>query len=131
MKVSHFCGITDCNTVEELESVLSIRCGDGVNEFWISGDKDIPCLAVLVNNDYANLTYFPEDGHPGYQSIGMDTDLRPEGTTIFYTNTQDEEIEVYNDTVVPFAKALEAVKEYFITSTIPSCIKWRELSSRG
>ena len=127
MRVSHFYGTVDCSSIEDIESVFSIRFGNGANEFWISGDEDVPCLAVLVNNDYSNLTFIPDDGHPGFQSIGMNTDLQPQGVTVFYTNTPDEEIEVYNDAVIPITKALEAVKEYFTTSKMPSCIEWCEL----
>jgi hypothetical protein len=113
MKVSHFGGTVDCKKFNDLNFILNIKYGSRVNEFWISGEDDYPCLVILVNNDYANITYFPEDGHPGFQSIGMGTDLSPGGVTIFYTNTPNEEIEIRNDTIVPFPKAMEAAKEYF------------------
>lgn len=127
MKVSHFGGMIDCETVETLEQVLNMRYGSGVNEFWISGEEENPCLAVLVNNDYANLTYFPDDGHPGFQSIGMETGLDQHEISIFYTNTPEEEIEVNNDTVIPFSKALEAAKEFFTSTGMPKSIEWLEL----
>jgi len=78
MKISHFGGTVECKTIEDLDIVLNMRYGLGVNEFWISHEHEIPCLAILVNNNYANLTYFSEDGHPGFQSVGMGTDLGPE-----------------------------------------------------
>jgi len=80
-----------------------------------------------VNNDYANLTYFPEDGHPGFQSIAMDTDLNMKDISIFYTNTPDEEIEIDNDAIVPFSRAVEATKEFFTSLSLPTCLKWLEL----
>ena len=75
MKISHFGGISECKSIEDFESILNVRYGSVVNEFWISDEEEMPCLAILVNNDFASLTYFPEDGHPGFQSVGMDTDL--------------------------------------------------------
>jgi len=127
MKVSHFGGTIDCATMETFEIVLNMQFGSGVNEFWISDEEDSPCLAILVNNDYANLTYFPEDGHPGFQSVGTGTDLNMEEITVFYTNTPEEEMEINNDAVVPFEIALKAAKEFFLTSTLPTCLEWIEL----
>ena len=127
MKVSHFGGTIDCPTMEILEIVLNMQFGTGVNEFWISGEEDNPCLAILVNNSYANLTYFPEDGHPGFQSVGMDTDLDLGEITVFYTNTPEEEMEINNDAVVPFEIALNAAKEFYLTSALPTCLEWTEL----
>lgn len=57
MKVSHFGGEVECKTIEDLDSVLNMRYGIGVNEFWISGEEENPCLPVLVNNNYAYLTF--------------------------------------------------------------------------
>ena len=127
MKVSHFGGIVDCETINSMLSILNLRYGKGVNEFWIYGEDRFPCLAILVNNDYANLTYFPEDGHPGFQSIAMDTDLNMKDISIFYTNTPDEEIEIDNDAIVPFSRAVEATKEFFTSLSLPTCLKWLEL----
>jgi hypothetical protein len=127
MKVSHFGGTAECKTIEDLRKVLNMRYGDGVNEFWISGEENNPCLAVLVNKDYANLTYFPKVGHMGFQSVGMGTSLVSDGISIFYTNTPEEEIEIGNDAVVPFFKALEAVEEFFETTALPESIEWFEL----
>lgn len=124
MKISHFGGIVECKTIEDLGNVLNMRYGDGVNEFWISGKEDDPCLAVLVNKDHANITYFSEDGDIGLQSAGMDTNLDPNGMTIFYTNTPDEEIEVSNSAVIPFSKAIGVIKEFFETMDLPKSIEW-------
>jgi hypothetical protein len=123
MNVSHFGGILKCKTIEDLELILNIRDGTGVNEFWIVGKENNPCLTILVNNNYANLTYFPKDGHPGFQSVGMSTCLNPDETTVFYTNTSDEEIKINDDTIVPFDIALKAAKEFFASSVMPTCLE--------
>jgi hypothetical protein len=127
MKVSHFGGTVFCATIEDQATILNIRFGTGVNEYWISGEDDNPCLAILVKDDYANLTFFPEDGHPGFQSVGMGTDLNMEEITVFNTNTPNEEMEVNNDSIVPFTMALEAAKEFFASLTMPTCLEWIEL----
>jgi hypothetical protein len=128
LTVEHFGGTAECKTLEELEKILKIRYGTGVNEYWIceEGEENpYPWLAVLINNEYATLTYFPDEGHPGYQSVGKNTDL--DEYTIFYVNTPTEEIEVANKFIVPFSKALEAIKEYFLILSIPNCLEWNEL----
>jgi len=126
-KVLHFGGMVECNTIEILDSILNVRYGRNVNEFWISGEREIPCLAMLVNGNYANLTFFPEDGHPGFQSAAKDTNLKLDDVTIFCTNTPYEEIEIKNDAVVTFAIALNAAREYYTTKEMPSCIEWVEM----
>ncbi|MDP4177541.1 MAG: hypothetical protein Q8900_04275 [Bacillota bacterium] len=68
---------------------------------------------------------------PGFSSIGSDTDLDIDididGISIFYTNTDKEEIEVANYSILPFSKAVTAVDEFFETMSLPKCIEWEEL----
>jgi hypothetical protein len=128
MIVEHFGGEVECKTIEELASVLQMRYGEeSVNEYWIyiSGETRNPCLAVLVKDDYANLTYFPEDGHPGFQSVGKDTGLAPDAIVIF--NVHSEEMEISADAVVPFSVAVQAVKDFFETATMSKCLEWDEM----
>ncbi len=127
MKVSHFGGTVDCETMDAFEAVLNMRYGTEVNEFWIYDKEKNPCLAILVNHEYANLTYFPEDGHPGFQSVGRNPDLNLRGMTIFYTNTPYEEIEVSNDAIVRFFQSAGSGKRVFMSLTQPTCIEWLEL----
>ena len=113
MRVSHFGGAIECGTIEEL-----------VNEFLLSGDKRFPCLAIMVNNEYAVLTFFPENEDCLFQSIGEGTALNPDETSIFYTGTQDQETQIWNEFVIPFAKAREAATEFFASLSLPVCIEW-------
>lgn len=125
MKVSHFGGEVDCQTMKELDALLNIRYGTGANEYWIPREG-YPCLAIMVNHDFAFLAFYPEDGHPGFQSVGEDTTLDQKETSIFYTNTPTEEIEVWNEFVVPFSKAHEAAMEFFTALSLPVCVEWSE-----
>ena len=127
MIIEHFGGRDECKTIEDLERILKMRYGNAVNEYWIYGEDTFPCLAVLVKDNCASLTYFPNDNHAGFCSITMDDNVDNDGTTIFYVNTPTEEIEVDNGCIVPFANALEAVKEFFVSLSKPSCLEWVEL----
>lgn len=128
MKVLHFGGIEYTDTVDGLKKVLSKRFGDDVNEFWITeNESDNPCLAILINKTLANLTFFPEDGHPGFQSFGNENDLVPGGYSVFYTNTPEEEIEINNDMVIPVEDAVKAAEEFFANNEIPTSVKWMNL----
>lgn len=66
MKVSHFGGTAERKTSKELDTVLSMRYGSGVNEFWIYGEARNPCLAVLVSGEYAILLIFQRMGIPAF-----------------------------------------------------------------
>ena len=126
MNVWHFGGEVECKTIEELDSILNIRYETMKNEFLIYGNEKYPYLAILVNHDYAFITFFPEDEGILYQSIGMNTTLNPNNMSIFYNGTPTNEIEIDNDFVVPFAKAREAAIEFFTTLSLPVCIEWSE-----
>lgn len=127
MIIEHFGGKNTCDNLEELERVLSFRTEKGVNEFWLNLPTEYPCMNLVVKNNYASLLYIPEDGHPGFISIGHDTDLDEYETSTFYTNTDQEEISVANYTILPFSIALNAVKEFFETKEMPKLIEWEEL----
>ena len=53
----------------------------------------------------------------------MDAD----GISIFYTNTDSEEIEVANYSIVKIVDVVSAVEEFFETLQLPKCIEWEEL----
>ena len=57
----------------------------------------------------------------------MNTNLGSGKTSIFNTNTVDEEIKVINNVVVPFSTALTAAKEFFTSLEMSRCLEWFEL----
>jgi len=136
MIVWHFGGEVECKSLAELNSVLKVRYGNGINEFLIYGDKaygdkehgekEYPYLAILVNNDYAFMTFFPrkEEENSVFQSVGLDTKLDQNEMSTFYTGTPTEIIEVWNEFVVPFSKANEAAIEFFTSLSLPTCLEW-------
>ncbi|MCI8554583.1 MAG: hypothetical protein HFJ80_06530 [Clostridiales bacterium] len=58
------------------------------------------------------------------------TALPPDGISIFYTNTPTEEMEIYNDYVIPKALARTVVKDFVETGEMSACVDWEELQER-
>jgi hypothetical protein len=46
--------------------------------------------------------------------------------SVFYFGTPNQETEVWNEFVIPFAKAKEAAIEFFTSSSLPTCVKWSQ-----
>ncbi len=58
MRIEHFLGQENCNTINEVVCVLKKQTEKGVNEFWISCDEDYPVLTILTNQNYAYAHFF-------------------------------------------------------------------------
>lgn len=127
MLVEHFMGQNKCDSLEELRKVLSERTEKGVNEFIISMNEQFPYMIIAVREKYACLSYFREEDDPGYSSINTNPILDADGISIFYTNTDSEEIEAANYSIVKIEAAVSAVEEFFETLQLPKCIEWEEL----
>lgn len=128
MKIEHFLGKDECDNIDDLYDIMRKQTNNGVNEFWISIDDEYPALCVLTNGIYAYVHYFKEEGEPGMRVIPADDNgLDKEGVSIFYTNTDSEEITVENSSVIDIEKAIEIVIEFFNTHKLPMCILWEEL----
>lgn len=129
MRIKHFGGIEIVSTLSEFESILNLRYGENANEFWITKNEieENPCLAILVKDNYANVTFFPNYDHMGFQSLSPDDSEKDDEYMVFYTNTPEEEIEVSTSMVVAWDSALEAAKEFFTTLVKPTCLEWEEL----
>ena len=82
---------------------------------------------ILVNNELANLTYFPPGKHPGFQSQGSIPGLDVGGFSKFFMNSPDQLQEIMNDQVVPFSAAVKAAKEFLERDELPKSINWLEL----
>lgn len=129
IKIHHFGGKQICATWDEAARVLE-QTVDGVNEFFIAEDHTMfPYLTVLTNGPYAYVICVPNDQDAGLQAYSEDaeTGLDPDAISVFYTNTPSEEIEIYNDYVIPKSLAIQIVKEFMETGTMSSCVEWEEL----
>lgn len=129
INIQHFMGETICTEIGDVQMALK-QSVNGANEFLIAQDpKEYPYLTVLVNGAYANVNFVSDEESAGFQAFSEDAglDLDPEETTIFYVNTPSEEIEIYNDYVIPKELAMEIALEFAQTGALPSCTDWDEL----
>jgi hypothetical protein len=110
-----------------LEEKLNKRYGSGVNAFWLTKNNNGAKLAILVNNELANVHYFPPGRHPGYNAIGSIPDLDVRGYSKFFMNSPDELQLISNAHVVPFSAAVKAAKEFLESDELPRSINWLEL----
>ena len=126
MVITHFGGTEICNDIETVCSVLSKRYGNNSNEYWIHLIEKYPCIGILVKDNLAYVQYFPNEGNAGFSSISSDANLKSDENTVFYTNTIYEEIEINNNSLIPFDMAVKVVIEFFKSPQLPGCIEWFE-----
>jgi Immunity protein Imm1 len=128
MRIEDFTMTDHATEYANIEVALMRRNQSGFNEFWLShGDDKYPAISVLVSGDLASLHYFPREGHPGLSSVGKVQGLKSDGSTKFFINDGTEELEVSNDSIVPFSLALKAAHEFAISNSAPRSIQWFEL----
>ena len=129
IKINHFGGKNICATWDEVAQTLE-QTVDGVNEFFIVAEHTMfPHLHILVKGDYAVVDCVPNETDAGLMAFSDDTptDLPPDGISIFYIHTPIEEIEFYNDYVIPKTLAWTVVKDFVETGEMSSCVEWEEL----
>lgn len=121
-------GRHEASALSELESILEIRYGPGVNSFWLTHESQAhPTMSLLVTGELSTLVYVPEEGHPGYTPLGNVDGLNLERFTPFSIDTIDQELEVWNRQVVSISTALSAAKDFFHSPELPKSIQWEEL----
>lgn len=125
MMIHHFGGDMECNTLEKLQETLNLRYGEeGVNEFLLTGENRYPYIAIMVKGKDAVVMYFPEDDDWMFQAVDGNSKLNKEETSVFYTGNSELEIEIYNEFVIPFEKAVEAAIQFFKEQALPTCLEW-------
>lgn len=126
MLVEHFTGKKECDNIDELMNILDIRNSNKSNEFILTGESDYPYLIITVKENLAVVNYMEEDGI-SYIALGENNELDPDGTCIFYSNFETEEMEIDNYNVLDIIKAKEIAKEFFYHMELPQNIEWDEL----
>jgi len=127
--ICHFGEKSICETIEDVRNTLK-QSIDGVNEFNIAQENTtFPYLAVLINGIYAHVVCVPSEESAGLLAFSDDVemDLDPDGISVFYTNTPSEEIEIYNDYVIPKDLAFRIAEEFAETGRMSDCVEWDEL----
>jgi hypothetical protein len=130
MVVTDFDGDHSVHSMAQLEHLLGVRFRDEQNLFHFSPDLgDCPALTIHVKADVAVIYYYPEDGHPGYVSLGGKLNLDPKESTTFAISKDYPEtsIDARNVYLVPFSEAVKVAKEFFHSQELPRSIEWREL----
>lgn len=126
MIVEHFMGKKECKSVDELEKVLEIRNPNKTNEFIITGEDYYPYLVITVKENYAVINYMKQEGS-SYIAKGGTSVLGSNGSTIFNSCSETEEMEMDNYYVLDFLLAKEIAKEFFYNKELPQNVKWDEL----
>lgn len=124
LKAEHFFGASVVHTKNEVRRLLANRRTGGFDEIWLTGPTNFPNLVVAIGPPGAALHYFPEDGHPGWQSVG--TPDAP-GSVEFRTNTPEEKNEIAASAVVSTDMAARAMEQFLEDASLPDCVSWHEL----
>ena len=112
-----------CDTRETFEKELSLRMASASAEIWVSENgtrEETPCIAVLLENDMAMLTYFNNDGE-SYVSVG--DEKRDDGNVAFSAG----QYEVWNYQIIKKDEALAGLMDFFQCKELPQSIKWERV----
>ena len=119
--------VVETSDAEEIEAALSRRHRDGINAFWLShGSELYPAINITVRGSVAHLHYFPGRDHPGFASLSAEPVPTPHETSVFFLSPR-RRIDVRNDELVDFSRALQAAREFAVSTAKPSCISWDSL----
>jgi hypothetical protein len=125
MHVEDSSGAYEIEDAATLEALLTTRNDRDANEFWMyASEETYPMLGIFVRGDLAEVHYLQGEDHAGFRSLGG-TGLDPNGKTIFYMGTEEQEAP--NRFVVAFRDAVRAAKEFMTTGRRPGSLDWLEL----
>ena len=129
VRLEHFGGVASVAGRAHLLEILQLRFGDGVNEFWASTPgRPFPVLSLALSGSWAVLHFFPEDGHPGWQSTASGELPLAAQSTVFNCNGIGEVAEFPVKSVVGAADGIAAMVEFMSRpDTRPASIDWFEL----
>jgi hypothetical protein len=118
------------SNAKELAAALTSRDEKGGALFYITPDdaQRYPSLAIRVTKDYADVHYFPFDGHPGFRCFGG-VGLPENGWTNFVYQGCDPGTgeETPNAFINPFAIACTIAEEFLRSGQRSESVEWLEL----
>lgn len=120
VNIANSSGDFKCQSWNELKDLLSKSAINSFDDVWISGEKEYPCLAILINGNDACIHYFLDDEGNMWQSVGYGRE-----DIAFFSN--GERCDMPADSVVSLDIAMECAKQFIETLDKPRCIEWREL----
>jgi hypothetical protein len=115
--------------IESLRAALAWRDLKGGAIFWLGdGHGEYPQLAIRISGDFADIHYFPEEGHPGFRSLGGEGLPKGGMTTFIYDGSDPAEGEdTPNEFVVSPAVVWLVAKEFFLSKRMSNAVSWFEL----
>jgi hypothetical protein len=129
VRVDGFRWTSNVEDEKALEAALMWRDSRGGAEFWLSqeGEK-YPCLAMQISGSVGHVMYFPNDGHPGFRCLGGEGLAKGGATTLVFLGCDPGDgVDVPNEFVVPFGKALLIAKDFFRNRKMSDTVAWFEL----
>ena len=118
MRVCCRLGLLDCGSGDELAQLL-LRCaGRSMDDIWLGGEGEYPCLSILLSGDRALLRYYSHTGD-NFHSLGH---AAAEGDTEFFTGGRLARLP--NRVVVPLEAAIACAVEFFHREERPGAIEW-------
>ena len=130
MRVDEYIRSWQVTNANELAAALTSRDEKGGALFYITPDDDqrYPLLAIRVTNDFADVHYFPFDGHPGFRCLGG-VGLPKDGWTSFVYQGCDPGAgeETPNEFVIPFSTACAIAEEFLRSGQRSDAVEWLEL----
>ncbi len=109
-----------CQSWNELKDFITKSSFNSLDDIWINGNDDYPCLAILINREHACVHYFLDGDGNMWQSVGYGKE-----DVAFVCNGEKSVMPA--NSVISLDKALECAKQFFQTLERPSCIEWRDL----
>lgn len=130
MRVDEFTRSWQVTNAKELAAALTSRDEKGGALFFMTPDDDqqYPSLAIRVTKDFADVHYFPFDGHPGFRCLGG-AGLPKDGWTNFAYQGCDPGTgeETPNEFIIPLATACEIAEEFRRSGQRSNAVEWLEL----
>lgn len=90
-------------------------------EFWINGEKEYPCMAICVTDEYAAITYFQNENDEMWLSYNENNQEKVSFTA------GGEEWNPDANVVIRERDMFLCVDEFLETNEKPTCIHWQEL----
>jgi hypothetical protein len=127
VRVDEFTRSWQVTNAKDLAAALACRDEKGGALFFMTpnGEQQYPSLAIRVTKDYADVHYFPFDGHPGFRCLGG-VGLPKDGWTSFVYQGCDPGTgeETPNEFIIPFATACEIAEEFLRSGQRSDAVEW-------
>ncbi len=120
MNIANCDGDFECHTWIELKNFIQNSSLKPFDDIWLCGNREYPCLTILLNGTYACVHYFLNSDGDMWQSVGYgDQDVS------FMIN--GDRTDMPANCIITLDKALECAEQFYNNFDKPTCIEWREL----